>query len=108
MRKPWLLVALLGLASGAAVAQVSLNTGSRIEFTDCASGGSSSTSTTARTNYLLRVTDKDTFICYAATCATGGEKFPLGTILFVRFEAVTALSCRSSDSTGDVILTKVN
>lgn len=109
MRKPWLLLLLLaGLASGGAAAQISLNTASRLETADCASGGSSIGTTLAKSKYLLRVTDKDTFICWAASCAAGGEKFPNGTLILLYFETAQALSCRSSDSTGDAALTKVN
>lgn len=106
MRKPWLLLLLAGLASGAAVAQISLNTGSRLETTDCAVGGSN-IGTTVAGKYLLRVTDADTFVCWAATCAAGGEKFPTGTVILLRFDSAQALSCRSA-GTGDAILTKVN
>lgn len=108
MRKPVaLLVALLGLAfGGVAAAQIVLQVDTRLETADCASGGSS-IGTTKAGKYLLRVTDKDTFICWAATCATGGEKFPLGTVVLLRFPVAQALSCRSSDSTGDAALTWV-
>ncbi len=87
---------------------IALDTAVRYEFTDCSSGGSASqaiTTTTDRT-FILRVTDKDTFICYAATCATGGEKMPLGTVMLLTVQKSTTMSCRSSDSTGDLILTR--
>lgn len=97
------------IAPSAALAQT-LDTSARLELTDCASGGSSAGSLTAGESYLLRVTDSDVFICFAAsgsTCASGGEKFPLGTLM--RFTANgnhVSVSCRSTASTGDVIFTK--
>jgi len=98
-------LATLLLASVAlAAAGVSLTPSTRFEFTDCASGGSSAQTVTAGT-YLLRVTDENTFICYAATCAAGGEKFPMGTVMLLAFGGSQSVSCRSSASSGDVILT---
>ena len=72
------------------------------------SGGSSSTTLVAGVKYLFRVTDSDVFLCFAATCAAGGEKFPMGTVMLLRASAdQTTISCRSSASTGDVIFTSV-
>lgn len=91
-----------------ALSQVTLTTGLRSELTDCASGGSSSTTLVAGVKYLFRVTDSDVFLCFAATCAAGGEKFPMGTVMLLRASAdQTTISCRSSASTGDVIFTSV-
>ena len=86
---------------------IALDTALRFEFTDCAAGGSASqaVTTTVPRVFLLRVTDKDVFLCYAATCAAGGEKLPLGTVMLLSVQKSTTLSCRSSDSTGDLILT---
>lgn len=93
------------LASAAFAGGIALNTGVRFEFTDCASGGSASQAVTEGT-YLMRVTDADTFICYAATCAAGGEKFPAGTVVLITVgRAGQTMSCRSGAGTGDVILT---
>lgn len=111
MRKPLLLLAALFLVALPVVALaggVPLHTGVRFEFTDCASGGSAAQTVTAGT-YLLRVTDSDAFICFAAsgaTCASGGEKFPMGTVMLLEVKAgLPSLACRSSGSSGDVILT---
>lgn len=91
-----------------ALSQVTLTTGLRSELTDCASGGSSSTTLVAGVKYLFRVTDSDVFLCFAGTCASGGEKFPMGTVMLLRATSdQTTISCRSSASTGDVIFTSV-
>lgn len=93
------------LASAAFAGGIALNTGVRFEFTDCASGGSSSQAVTEGT-YLMRVTDADSFLCYAGTCAANGEKFPAGTVMLLTVgRAGQTMSCRSSASTGDIILT---
>jgi hypothetical protein len=83
----------------------------RTEFTDCASGGSSAQALVRDTDYLLRVTDADVWLCLTAsgsTCATGGERFPVGTVLHLSItgDQVSA-SCRSSTSTGDATFTRV-
>jgi hypothetical protein len=105
------LVAVALLAFAAFAGSIALNTGVRAEFTDCASGGSVAQTVTSGA-YLLRVTDADVFICdvaSAATCATGGEKFPSGTVIAYTVIGSTtrSIACRSSASTGDVILTAV-
>lgn len=92
----------------AAAANIQLETSVRVEFTNCASGGSSSTSLPSPGRYLMRVTDEDTFLCWGATCASGGEKFPTGTVMLLHFRTAQALSCRSGSSLGDVILTFAN
>ena len=100
------------LTSLAAIAAgINLDPSKRYEFTDCLSGGSSAQTVTGGT-YLIRVTDKDSFVCFAdsaSTCATLGEKFPSGTVMLITIGAGgQSVSCRSSDSTGDVIFTKAN
>lgn len=107
MRKLALAAALL--VAGLAVAGgIPINTAVRYEFTDCASGGSASQAVPEGT-YLMRVTDADVFICYAATCAAGGEKFPSGTVMLLTLPrgGITA-SCRSTGSNADIILTSAN
>lgn len=111
MRKLLLLLSLVALGvAHAAPDPVSLNTNTRFEFTDCASGGSASQSLTAGT-YLMRVTGEDVNVCYAATCVTGGEKYPVGTVMLLRVgsagnnPANVTTSCRSANSAGDVIFT---
>lgn len=97
------------LVAGLAVAQgITLNTGLRTELTDCASGGSSSSTLTGNVRYLMRVTDSDVFLCLTATCATGGERFPSGTVLLYQVpNGGHTISCRSAASTGDIIFTAV-
>lgn len=110
MRKALLFLTMLlaVVAPIAALAQVTLQTSLRTELTDCASGGSSSSTLTRDVKYLMRVTDSDVFLCFAATCASGGEKFPVGTLMLLRANGdQTTVSCRSSASTGDVIFTSV-
>lgn len=97
----------VALAAGLSFLQ--LNPAQRFEIDLCASGGSSSVSVTPGT-YLMRITGADTSVCYAATCASGGEPFPAGTIIGITIGAATgganqAMSCRSSASTGNFILT---
>lgn len=77
----------------------------RYEFADCAAGGSSSQTVLAG-SYLFRVRDEPVFLCWAATCASGGEWFNSGFAMILDFNADTVLSCRSAASTGDAILTK--
>lgn len=112
MRKALLLLTvLLAVVAPVALAAtgVTLNTGARAELTDCASGGSSSTTLLPNVTYLFRVTDSDTFLCFAATCASGGEKFPVGTVMLLATPnnggSNVTISCRSSASTGDLIFT---
>lgn len=103
-----LLALVVALVASVATAQITLMTGLRTELTDCASGGSGSASLVSGQKYLMRVTDSDAFLCFAATCAGGGEKFPVGTLLLIRVNSEqTTVSCRSSASTGDFIFTSV-
>lgn len=98
------LLALLVLPA-LALAGIALDTGVRYEFTDCAAGGSASQTAVAG-QYLLRVTDADAWLCYGATCASGGERLPSGTVILFQVPAGgQTFSCRSTASNGDVILT---
>lgn len=107
MRKALALVCLVPALALAAGGPIKLDTAVRLEMTDCASGGTAG-ATLAGGNYLLRVTDSDVFLCYASSCASGGEKFPQGTVLVIAVPGGgQAFSCRSSGSAGDVILTHV-
>lgn len=114
MRKALLLLTVLLAVAAPVVALaatgVALNTGLRTEMTDCASGGSASSTLKPNVTYLFRVTDSDTFLCFAATCAAGGEKFPVGTVMLLATTANggsdVTISCRSSASTGDLIFTQ--
>lgn len=98
----------VALAAGLALAGgIPFNPSVTYTFTDCAAGGSASQNVQAGT-YLLTVTDSDVFICYAATCASGGFRLPMGMAALWTFPgqqgALTAVSCRSSGSTGDLNL----
>lgn len=103
MRKLALLVVLLGCS--ALAGGLALDVGRRFEFTDCASGGSAAQTLTTG-QYLFRVTDADVFICYEATCASGGERFAVGSIIGIAIGlGGQQVSCRSATSTGDAIFT---
>lgn len=102
MRK---LLALLLVSTAAIAGGINLDTSRRFEFTDCAAGGSAAQTVTEGT-YLLRVTTEDVSMCLAATCATGGEKFPAGmAMMWSVGRGGTSVSCRSAGATGDLILT---
>jgi hypothetical protein len=103
MRK--LALPLLLAGSLASAAGVTITPAVRFEFTDCAAGGSASQSVTAG-SYLLRVTDADVWLCWGATCASGGEKFPSGTVLLLNVTTSQQFSCRSTGSAADVIFTR--
>lgn len=105
MRKLVYLLLLLVAGFAAAGTGITLIPGTRFEYTNCSSSGSASQTVTSNT-YLLRVADEDVFVCYAATCAAAGEKFPMGTVMLLTFNGDTSFSCRSANSTGDVVLTK--
>ncbi|MDP1824900.1 MAG: hypothetical protein Q8L48_16710 [Archangium sp.] len=106
-----LLAAVLVFASPALAQDGLVLTSTLYTFTDCASGGSSA-QTVPEGNYVLTVTDADTFLCQAdsaSTCATLGTKWPVGTIVkYSVGRGGLSLSCRSSTSTGDLQLTKSN
>ena len=109
MRKLFALGLFAALAMGAT--GIDLNTAVRTELTDCAAAGSSPALTLVRgTSYLMRVTDSDVFLCFAesaSTCGSGGEKFPVGTVmLFTATGNKVSVSCRSTASTGDAIFTQ--
>lgn len=105
MRKLALLLLLLVFSVPASAAPITLTTGVRFEFSDCASGGSSAQTVQAG-SYVFRLSsDADVYVCFAATCATGGELFPAGAMMHLKVPASTSVSCRSG-GTGDVILTR--
>jgi hypothetical protein len=96
----------IAFASGPGIA---VSTGTRFEFTNCAAGGSASQNVVGPLDYLFRVTDEDVFVCWAATCAANGERFPVGFAAKLHFEgASTTLSCRSAGATGDAIFTRAD
>ena len=102
-------VVLLLIASIALAAKGYSLQATRFEIDDCATGGDTAVSPTAGV-YLLRVLDEDTFICIAAsgaTCASGGDEYPVGTVIPVEFGGTVSLNCRSGGGLGDVKLQKV-
>lgn len=105
MRNLALTVALLTTAAIAGGIPVN---GTPKNFDDCASGGSAAQTLTSRT-YLLRVFDETTWLCFAAsgsTCASGGDRYPAGTVILVTLAPdQVSVSCRSTGSTGDATLT---
>lgn len=109
MRK---LALVLALIAGAAAAQIALYPGNRKEFTNCSATGSVAQTLTANRNYLMRVTDEDTFVCFAAsgsTCSSGGERFPVNFGMRIHITSdLASVSCRSvsAGATGDVIFTQ--
>ena len=105
MRNVLLLVTLLA-ASVAFAVGIAIDVTTRFEFTDCAAGGSAA-QTLTENQYLFRVTDTDVWVCWAATCASGGERFPAGFAAVISVgRGGSQLSCRSSASTGDAIFTR--
>lgn len=107
-----LLVILLVVAT-AAFAGIALDTSSRYELNNCASGGGDGgiayTASPTEGQYLFRVTGADTWVCIAATCASGGELFASGTIFLWQVpRGGQTVSCRSSASTGNAIWTRAN
>lgn len=105
----FLCVCLLAL-SAFAVSGFRLDTANRIEFTDCSASGSSGQTFSFKNGpatFLVRVTDEDSSLCLASTCASGGEKFPKGTMIAVTFGSGDVVSCRSTGSTGDIIITRI-
>ena len=112
MRKLGLLLALLVGGAALAAGAVTLDTSVRKEFTNCPSGGSAAQTLTYNTRYIMRITDADSFVCFASassTCASGGEKFPAGMAMLIYITSDSkSVSCRSGTSTGDVIFTKAD
>lgn len=103
-----LLALLLGLASPAGARGISIDPSKRYEFTDCAAAGSTA-QTVAEGVYLTRFLTEDIWVCYAGTCGTGGEKFGAGTVMMLSIgRGGQLMSCRSSGSTGDLVLTGAN
>lgn len=100
-------LALMLVASSALAAGIPIDPANVVTFTDCASGGSAA-QTIPEGDFLLTVADADVFLCFAAsasTCASGGIKFPQGTVARITTpRGLRSLSCRSSASTADVYL----
>lgn len=100
---------LLAVSALAMAGPVRLVVGTRFEFTNCASGGSSAQTITEGT-YLFRVTDADVWLCLAAssaTCASGGDVFPVGTVIRMAIpRGGQSAACRSTASNGDLTFTR--
>jgi hypothetical protein len=75
-----------------------------VTFTNCANGGSAASTVTAGRHQLV-VSDEDTYICLAATCAANGTRYPPG-VYDVRLMESTSISCRSAGAAGDAQYTK--
>lgn len=109
MRFLWLLtfVARVALAAGGGI-QLDQST---IKTFTCSSGGSAA-QTIAAGEYLVTVTAKDSYLCFAdssSTCSSGGSVLPMGTSIKLSIGAGgQSVSCRSSDSSGVVQFTKGN
>lgn len=113
-----LLFLMLALLAGVALASgVTVDPSVKVEFTDCLSTGLSSDGgapgqLVRAGPYVMRVTDENTWICFASTCASSGDKFPVNTVMLLDVLPPTDggyqqyFSCRSASSTGDLILTK--
>lgn len=104
MRKLGLLTLFLAGLAFAAGAGITLRPTVRFEFTNCSSSGSSAQTLTAGP-YVFRATDEDVWFCFATTCSSGGERWPLGTVIKLEMPAGD-VSCRSTNSTGDAIFTR--
>lgn len=87
---------------------ISINPNVTLDFTDCSSSGSSAQLLHGG-DYVLTVTDEDVWLCWAATCGSGGRRWPVGTVINLHFGGGsgndTQLSCRSAGSTGDANFT---
>jgi hypothetical protein len=105
MKKTALRFAVAVVLLGAVVASgVTINPNFKVEFTTCASGGSSS-QTVTQGYYTFAVLKEDTTVCYAATCATGGSEYPAGTAIGLTMPKDTVVSCRSTGGTGKLVFT---
>lgn len=103
--KRFLLLLVLVVAT-AALAGIALDPSQRFEINNCAAGGSSSVAP-IEGQYLFRVVTTDTWVCLAATCASGGELFTAGTVFLWQVpRGGLTVSCRSTGSTGNVIWTR--
>lgn len=107
--KKLLALAALGIALSGSTEAIELDP-VRVEFTNCPANGLPTAQAVAAGEYLLRVTDEDVFMCKhsaSSTCGSGGEKFPAGMAMIIRFPVAVSMSCRSAGATADLILTKV-
>ena len=103
-----LLVAVL-LSAIAAFAFPRIESGSVVDFSNCATGGSAAQSISDG-SYLMVVFDEETTLCWAATCASGGRRLPLPFAMLMDFKSASGsqqLSCRSAGATGDVHFTRI-
>jgi hypothetical protein len=100
----------LALAGGG----LTIDPAGSVNLVDCAAGGSASTTLLPSQGYLMRITGADTTLCWAPTCAPGGDEYPVGTVVLVKTPANgnpptnSTISCRSATSTGDVRFARVS
>lgn len=103
-------IALALLVASVAVAQVALYPGFGKDFTNCESGGSAAQTLSPGFNYVMRVLDESTYVCFASsgsTCASGGERFSANFAMRIHITSDhKSISCRSSGGTGDVLFTR--
>ena len=95
-----LMLAGVAVASGMVLSSATPQT-----LANCSSGGSSAI-TVRPGRYWLATFDEEVFLCQSATCATGGIRTGIGERAVV-FPSESQVSCRSTSSTGDLVLTKL-
>lgn len=107
MKRVLILGALVASVAALAAGGVRFYPAKEFNFSNCSASGSSAQTVTADT-YLFRVTDEDIYLCIASassTCASGGMRFPVGTVMLVTFPVNKSVSCRSAGATGDALMT---
>jgi len=104
MRKTFIaMCAVLALTvAGTATAQIlQLIPGGTITLSGCTPDGATST-TLPKGYYELHVNGEDAYVCYAATCATGGMDRRRGNHGPTYIAVETPVSCRSAGGGADV------
>ncbi len=107
MKKFFAIYLMVCMLATVALAGIRLYPTNRFEFTNCASGGSAAQTVKVGT-YFTRILAEDVWMCYAATCVSGGEQIGAGTVFMLTIPAAQSVSCRSAGSTGDLILTRAD
>jgi len=102
------LTAALGIAAPAAADRYVINLGAAtIAVPTCGSGGGSAVTLPAGA-YILQVSGEDAALCQAATCASGGVTFVVGTQIPIWNETERSVSCRSTGGTALVQFIKAD
>ena len=122
MKRPFFALLFVVAVSFAAVAVAGprLNPNVRVVFKDCSAWGSA-VQVVPDGEYLFKVTDQDTFVCWdRESCigdggveggSDGGVHFPAGFAMrqsFLRTDGGTPLSCRSAGDAGDLDLMQIS